>query len=1228
MSRLVLRRLTDDRTLLISIFIGITIATTLAAAAPVYLKSLERLALNLEIDSLGRPGSNISTFAFNIPLTWEHLRETERSLDTAIERHLAPIEERRERYLIVDNYLAGMPGNPLPPSGAQGRGASRAYFRSYSNLERHVAFQDGRMATGNISTSAGGLLIEAVIGPETAEMFDLRVRDVVAVTPHLGATARVSVVIVGIVYAPDPTADYWKPHASVFLDPPPPERAVPPEAEFDPAKPPAPLFITEEAMVEGLGRAYPGTLIDSLWFSLVDTERLKDWPLPEGIARFEDFKSELGRVMPGSDVLTGITRVLGSFEKRSFFSRAPLLLLAAVTVMTVLFFLAMVASQLAQRKEGDASLLRTRGVGTLQLLRLYAVEGLLMTAVAVVVAPFLAMGAVALAGLLPHFRDTTGGAPLPVEIGPAPFLLAAGAGLLCLLIYVVSGALGTRRGLLVHKLRSSRPPTMPFFHRYYVDLALVSLGGLVFWELRSRGYLISGGLFSDVQVDETMLLAPVLFLVAVALLFMRLFPLLVRFISGESPALVHLLVAATILVLAPAIVLRGVADGNGLGWLTPVTLLAALAGTYWATQHARHTRYLVVGVALQLVLAASAILIAGYGVCVAGSCWRRDPGLELSSPLEGLFVSLIIAIAPAQIAFMALRAVARRAPVWLSTGLWHMARNPMQYTWLVLLLVLVTGLGILSTTVGGTLERSREDRVHYDVGTDIRLTDIDPYLSGGTAGLKERVQAIPGVSSVSPAFRAAGVVGAARAQVLGVDSGEFHYMSWYREDFSAKSLDGVMLALRSHPPVERVPIPEDAVDIGIWVRPEELYPNMSIWMVIADGAGDMTTVSLGRLGEPEWQLLRTSIPDRLEPPLYLVSVQLFEPGQGQPQTPGTLVMDDIHVTLGNGEQQYPLEDFEAQRRRWAPIVTSLLSSDSIYVTADEAHGGARAVVLSFGQDSQGGIRGFYQSPTGGPLPVVFSSSLAEATGTDVGEHVVAVVAGLRIPMVVRETVHFFPTMSPDGGRFMLADMDGLLAHLNILSPISDIGPNELFITEDPAAHEAVRQAVGVLARWTGEVRDTASQLKSARTDPLAGAGWRSMVLLSLSVVILAAGLGYVTYLLSFALRSKSEMGYLQSLGISHRQLMGLLGFEHLAIAAAGLGLGTWAGYQTSRLMVSSLAVTETGDRVVPPFILTTDWSLMLPTYAALIAVFLAALYVLNRTMLRLDLHTISRVEGT
>ena len=64
--------------------------------------------------------------------------------------------------------------------------------------------------------------------------------------------------------------------------------------------------------------------------------------------------------------------------------------------------------------------------------------------------------------------------------------------------------------------------------------------------------------------------------------------------------------------------------------------------------------------------------------------------------------------------------------------------------------------------------------------------------------------------------------------------------------------------------------------------------------------------------------------------------------------------------------------------------------------------------------------------------------------------------------------------------------------------------------------------------------------------------------------------------------------------------------EHLAIAGIGLALGTWAGFEISRLMVSSVAVTETGNPVMPPFILTTDWGMMVPTYGVLLVIFLAA----------------------
>ena len=64
----------------------------------------------------------------------------------------------------------------------------------------------------------------------------------------------------------------------------------------------------------------------------------------------------------------------------------------------------------------------------------------------------------------------------------------------------------------------------------------------------------------------------------------------------------------------------------------------------------------------------------------------------------------------------------------------------------------------------------------------------------------------------------------------------------------------------------------------------------------------------------------------------------------------------------------------------------------------------------------------------------------------------------------------------------------------------------------------------------------------------------------------------------------------------------------------------------SDLMVSSVAVTENGREVIPPFILETDLRFLLPLYAALISIFALAIYRLTRGMRRLDFHAISRLE--
>ena len=791
----------------------------------------------------------------------------------------------------------------------------------------------------------------------------------------------------------------------------------------------------------------------------------------------------------------------------------PLAVLLAVMIMTVIYYLAMMIAYLVQSREDDVALLRNRGVTTMQMLRLYALEGGALTVIAVLIAPLLAYAVVAAAGKLPAFADITGGDFLPVQLHWLPFAVAAGAGLTALAVFVVPALVGARASLVIHRLRSSRPPSVPLFQRYYLDIGILIVGGVVFWELRDRVQVVSGGLFGDVQVNEALLLAPVLLLLAVALLFMRLFPLFVRFISGESPALVHIVAGVSVASLAAGVLLREIDDGNPVAWVLPVLLVASAGGLYWLTQRVQRVSFEIAGLALQ----ALAIAVFIY----------REP-LE---PGDLTFIPTVAlaALVPAQVVFKALRLLAGAAPVWVAMGLWHMARNPFQYSWLVLLLVLVTGLGVLSTTVGGTLSRSHQDRINYQVASDLRVGGLTGLFFGhNSEEIKDLYQTIPGVQSMSLAYRGIGAVGAvgggSRFELLALESQYFPYLAWYRDDFSSGSLQTVMKDLLPRESNPAIVIPEDAETLSVWVKTAEAYEGMFLWAILSDAHGTISTLTFGALDSPDWRQLTVEIPDNLDHPLHLESIQIFERAFGPAGRPGSLWLDDIQVGFGPGRDAVVLDDFEDELK-WTPLATSMLSSDRVGLTVQDVQNGSRSGVFAFGKDTDRGIRGFYRSPTGGPLSVVASSSFLGRSAVDRGDQLIISFLGRMIPVRIRGAVDYFPTLNPRTRGFLLADLDALVRHVNIITPaLGKIAPNEIFIEESSGAGDAVLDIVISIVGSDHRVLHRESMLEAVRLDPMVTAGWRAMVVLSIGVILFAAGFGYVTYLLAFAEREPRRDG--------------------------------------------------------------------------------------------------------
>lgn len=1210
--KLVLKRITDDWKLLLSIFVGITVAASLLAGAPVYIRTLERQGINTAIERASQSFLNIYIFAPYITLSRDSLSLTDAAVDGAISDKVSEIFRGRERYLKTPTYLVGTPRNPL--TAEQGTLVSRGYFQQMSSLNDHVNWLSGRMASDEVILGPNGLHLEAVVGETTAEVFDIGTGDRLTFAPSVSDPTRVFVEIVGVLEPTDPREEYWQQNANIFLQPQPLDELPDADIEIDPEEPPLALFISYEAMIEGVGKAYPGSFISSAWFIFIDRQGLMGWSKDETRVRLAGLEAEVANAMRGTAVLTGISKLLDDFERRSFFSSVPLLLLLVVMVITILYYVAMMVSYLVQSREADVALLRSRGVSTWQLARLYALEGLALVAVASVIAPFLALGAVAMAGKLGYFSEITGGAMLPVALHWTPFAVSVGTGLLGLTMYVVPAVVGARSGLVAHKMRSSRPPSVPFFQRLYLDVGLMVIGGLIFWELHERGQLISGGLFTEVKVNEALLFAPVLLLTVVALLFTRFFPLLVKYLSGDSPALVHILAAASLAALGLVTAVRELSVGTSVGWVWEIVLIGVIAGLYYGTNRTDRNWNRIAGLLAQAGLIALLI-------------YADTPSRDEIAYIPALATALLV---PSQVIFIILRRLNRLYPVWASMAIWHMARNPLQYSWLVLLLVMVTGLGILATTVGGTLNRSYEERILYEVGSDLRVTGVSTYVAVGNDNIKKAYLQIPGVTAISLALRGGGIVGSTYSgnnfSMLAIESEEFPYIAWYRDDFSERPLTSIMRSLQSGARAEVIEIPEGAQKLKVWTDPKDYYPNMFLWMVIQDNRGVLDTLSMGPMQNPGWTLMEADIPQHLEWPLSLVSVQIYQPVFGPAGTPGTMLLDDIHVEFSNGREVHILDDFEGSNK-WTTLATSLISSDVIGITSQAQRNGRRAGVFSFGKDTDQGIRGFYRSPSGGPIPVVASTSFVRATGAMIGDAMIVNILGRLIPIRVMDTVDYFPTMDPSGNGFLLIDLDNVLRHLNILSPVSSVRPNELFISEVPGAEEEVHRVALALAPSSDLVHDKASLSETVRLDPLITAGWKAMVLLAVGVILFTATLGYVTYLISFADQSRSEMGFLQALGLSKRQMGWLLGAEHLVIAGLGLIIGTAAGLAMSNIMVSAVAVTENGDPVLPPFVLTTNWAIMGPIYVALAVIFTGALLWLNRTASNMDLHEISRIEG-
>ena len=1026
-----------------------------------------------------------------LPLERQKLVEANATIDDAVEEHISGAITGQTALVKTRRAHWGKEGEGLRRNNE----ASRAMFLSMTSVNDRIVYITGQAPSNRVVYSDGVATIEAALIWDRATQFDIRVNDVIDTVPEVRGIGLVKARITGIFTISDPSDDFWVGYSDPIMRP---------QAIVDGRENPIVMVVQTSVMLDTIAEANAGLPADFSWHLFVNSDYFKELSLNESITKLTDFEDRISIDITRADVLTVLESRLQALQRRMLFARIPMLLLAALAVTAIAYYLFMVAGIIARRRSHETSMLRSRGITVIQVIRSYAIESVIIAGIPAVIAPLVGMGLVAALGLLPSYRSVTDSLFLDVEFVWQSWIWSVAAGLAVFAILLLPAILGTRHGIIDQYQSEARPEQVPFFQRYYLDVIFLAIGSLIWWELNTRGTVVASTREGENSADITLLFSPAIFLLVVALLFMRLFPILAQ-------------------------------------------IVAAIGSRFTSAE--------------------------------------------------------------------------------VTLGLWKLRRSPYWYVWPVLLLVLVSGLGVVSGTLASTLARSTEEQIFYESGADFRFT---PNTSP-TIETVESVRNIEGVINATPAFRASGRFGTTSLGIpfnlLAVDSDLFAETAWFREDFSETEFQELTSKIAVDVKPEPIFLPSDTVKLGAWARTEPRVENLFLWLVIKDAKGRSRTITLGQI-EGEWQHQSADVSSPFAEPAELVSVQTFMQAGPDGAVPTVAYVDDVYTENSRGERSI-LVDFD-EFGEWTGMPTSN-GLDVKFTVADEppdltigvpGDQGASVAHVEMDRGNDQGVRGIYRTATGEPLPVIASDAFMFQTNTTIGSQFIVQINGGYVPVEIADQVTYFPTLNPGRAPFMVANVDSTIDFLE-LRGLTAQRPNELFVDIDEDMHDSVllelRKVLG-FSTYT----DRARLLEDSSVDPLVVAGWRGISIVSIVLAGVAAAFGYMTYLAAHAFRTRRESALLSSMGMKASSFGRLILIEHAMVAVLGIGIGIASGVYVSRLAVSSLTFTQTGGELLPPFVMQTNWVPVGILAAVIFGTTLVAVFSIVRQFKTLPIHELTR----
>lgn len=506
------RKIAKNRWLVLSLLVGMILCIALSSSMPIYKNAILQRMLQKDLE---QAYANTGTYPSALYATTTIEEESGPAHVEAVRRmdrywSDGPIDDPELSTLqyVRERATAILKLTPADPTKVDPEPDRRVRLLMRTDILDHVQLVDGRFPSPE---PVNGVYETLVIDRALVKLDMLLGQEFVV--DDTDAYAPIRVVPVGVVKAKDPGELYWN-------------------------RIPLGIYATSLILDE---RLFESELMDQTkarinaanWFAAFDFGKIEVRHSGVLTGYYEAMqKAYMGQFRYLSSIGLPAIDTLSGYEERESTLRSMLWTLNVPLYALIAFYLYMVSNLLIERQKPEIAVLRSRGASRLQIVLLYAAEGLLYVGIAFAVGPFVGMGITQALGSTSSFMSFVQRAPLDVRLDGEAFLYAGGAALAALILNLAPVFSAARVSIVNQKRMAARQKPRSFWHLFGLDFILLGISIYGLFTFRRRiDDLVSLGLGGrDMSVDPLLFAVPSLFILGFGLLALRLYPFLIRFL--------------------------------------------------------------------------------------------------------------------------------------------------------------------------------------------------------------------------------------------------------------------------------------------------------------------------------------------------------------------------------------------------------------------------------------------------------------------------------------------------------------------------------------------------------------------------------------------------------------------------------------------------------------------------------------------------------------------------